>query len=156
MPPKITRKYLVLPSAKDSRFPEGLVRPLLHVGIYYPPTGRKIRFLALIDSGADLSVAPGDVAVALGIDFGQGEPHRFRGIHGPPVLGYAHEVVLDVANYGLEVKMVFFPAERNYLVLGQRGLFDSFRVLFDRPKGIFEIEPACALPPFGMHPKVRS
>jgi hypothetical protein len=148
---KISSPYIVLPDSSD---PNGITRPLLEVRVFYPPTRKKLKFLALVDSGADLCVAPGSIGKALGIDVPCGVPRTFDGVFGPPVTGFTHCVVLDVGGYGITAKMTFFESKTNYLVLGQYGFFDSFKVLFDCSKQIFEIEPSLVLPPFHLHPKV--
>lgn len=67
---------------------------------------REIRTEALVDSGASISTFQGDLAEPLGLALEQGERIYLQGISGR-VLGYVHEIQLQVGAEQLRCKIVF-------------------------------------------------
>jgi len=101
--------------------------------------GGKYRFIALLDSGADISVVPQVVAELLGLDL-TGSKEEARGIGGvvPAVqsnvtleIGKAHENY--TLNIPIKVLLVSTSNEEEIpILLGRAGFFDKFVVTFNQ------------------------
>lgn len=92
---------------------------------------REIRIEALVDSGASISTFQGDLAQVLGLTLEAGEKIYLQGIGGR-VLGYMHEVQLQVGMVQMRCKIVF----SNELIssvnlLGRADFFEHFLISFD-------------------------
>jgi predicted aspartyl protease len=109
-------------------------------------TGGKYQFIALLDSGADISVIPKDVADLLGLDL-TGEKEETRGIGGkvPAVqskltieLGKPHEGY----TYDLPVKVILDGADEEIpILLGRAGFFDKFIITFNQKEERVILKP---------------
>ncbi len=100
-------------------------------------TGQRFEFVALLDSGADVSVIPKDVAELLGLNL-SGKQEEARGIGGkvPAVqttinieLGRPHEKY----NFNIPVKVILKDGEEEIpILLGRTGFFDKFIITFNQ------------------------
>lgn len=102
---------------------------------------REIRTEALVDSGASISTFQGDLAQPLGLTLEAGEKLYLQGISGR-VLGYAHEVQLEVGTERIRCKIVF----SNELIssvnlLGRADFFEHFLISFDERNRKLALEP---------------
>ena len=90
----------------------------------------------LVDSGADLSMAPYDLFRKLGRRWEDGQPITLRGISRRKVCaieGRVHPVDFFVSEVGRWFTIpVCFARGRVPFLLGQEGFFDHFIVAFDR------------------------
>jgi hypothetical protein len=50
---------------------EGVIRPIIEIELFC--NDKKLRYFALIDSGADMNIFHAEIAVALGIDIEKGK-----------------------------------------------------------------------------------
>lgn len=112
-------------------------------GKYYPIVGeiklgykqKVVEALALVDSGATISIFKAEIADLLGIDIESGKETYLGGVGGR-IKGYIHNVELEVAGKKFECPMVF---SREYTVsfslLGRQGFFEEFDILFEERKG---------------------
>lgn len=124
--------------ADDTR-PEGFsFYPLLRVYIKHGVNMQNI--LTLVDSGSADCVFPASMAELLRIDIRAGQPHEFHGFDNQLVSGFVHKVHLQVAGFPnwVEIDAVFFESEC-MAILGQRGFFESYQVVFERWARRFEI-----------------
>lgn len=102
----------------------------------------------LLDSGADLSMAPQELCRELGLRWQDGAPITLRGISQRKtclVQGRIHEVDILVpdANVMLHLPMVFTRGNVPF-VLGREGFFDIFDIAFEKTdrRTVFQlIEP---------------
>ena len=101
-------------------------------------TGRsfiKIEFMALIDSGADLSVIPRDVAELLDLNL-EGEKDKSRGIGGEvEVVNTKMQVNIQKGHedYTLQIPVqVILDDNKIPVLLGREVFFDEFRITFDQ------------------------
>lgn len=130
--------YTVLPG-KD-----GLVyKPLIKVVLGFQKT-HKITppILALIDSGADVCFCLEDIGAWLGIKFKtKRKMTTFKAADNKSFRAFKEEVILYV-NQRKYLCPFFFtdvlPRETP-LILGQRGFFNRFRIVFDYQKKIIEV-----------------
>ncbi len=99
--------------------------------------GKKFQFIALVDSGADVSAIPQDIAELLGLDL-SGKKEEASGIGGkvPAVqtsmnieLGKPHE------NYSFVIPVKVILQDNNEeipILLGRSGFFDRFVITFNQ------------------------
>ena len=117
-----------------------ILKPLIRVALRYK--GKKHTLLALIDSGADACLFPRDVADLLGIDVRAGKRQNFTGIGDNNVVPfYFHEVEILIDKYQIKTEAGFSTKSIGESGnLGQRGFFDQFTIVFDRPNKVIEIK----------------
>lgn len=115
--------------------------PVIPVEIYH--NDQLVIYEALIDSGADLCIFPGDLVEALGIDLKDGKEMEFGGITGTPAKGYVHGVELRIRGDKYKTACVFSDeiADYGYGILGHLGFFDHFRVKFEYDIKNIELTP---------------
>lgn len=117
--------------------PDGsaVYRPVLPV-LVRGPAGSLPRYF-LVDSGADLSMAPLELCRALGLRWQDGAPFTLRGISQRKdrlVQGRIHEVDIIVPDADVilfRTPMVFARGNAPF-VLGREGFFDAFDVAFEK------------------------
>jgi hypothetical protein len=103
--------------------------------------------LALLDSGADISLSSGSLAKTLGLDTEIGRIGHVQGIAGEPVTAYFYPVTLQVPG-GLEsinVEVAFSDSLFGTALLGQADFFEHYQIKFERFKERIEIKPAVDL-----------
>lgn len=117
-----------------------LLRPRLPVQLL-TPVGN-IRVFGLLDSGADRTIVPSSIAEYIGMK--RGKPIQTFGIGGVGE-GFESAVSLQLSDEnGTTEALPGAPAFVLYdfddVIIGRAGVFDSFKITFDRPKNkiIFE------------------
>ena len=117
--------------------PDSLLVPTLEVLL---PThdGRLRRTEFLVDSGADISMAPRRLCDALGLDWDTGEPIILNGISSKPECAVAArvfvvEMLIPEIGVALAIPICFADADAS-LLLGRKGFFECFRITFDMPR----------------------
>lgn len=125
--------YQEHPRQPSEAFPDTTSRivPFIPVTIIYKQ--KPITIDALVDSGADNCIFPGMLGVALGIDVHNGPKQLISGLGARIIEARFHNVLLRVGNVEIKVYAGFtFDTIGTTGLLGQRGFFDNFRVVFDR------------------------
>ena len=127
------------PSVGNTEEPRPLLAPFLRT-----TSGRFVRETFVVDSGADFSMASRDVCELLGLDWSEGELTQLRGISPRDecvVAAAVHYVDLYVreADFHLVLPICFAEGDAPSL-LGRRGFFDHFRVLFDKRQLLTQFE----------------
>ena|SRR5437867_3193276 len=127
-----------------SGFTRGWVRQRTRTGIVYRPTidllfreetGYNL-YSFIVDSGADISLAPRQLAERLGVEWAEGTRVRLSGISTRPecsVEGRVHSVNAIVPELARELKLpvCFAEGDAPYLV-GREGFFDKFKVTLEK------------------------
>jgi hypothetical protein len=90
---------------------------------------------ALVDSGASRCIFDAQFAEVIGIQNieATGTPMELEGLSGDTVIGYAHDVTLEVGGNRFHKVSIAFSHEMpdNALnILGQQGFFDLFPIKF--------------------------
>jgi hypothetical protein len=128
------------------RFANGVERPIIPIRVRNPVTEQSVRYLALVDSGADLCIFAGEIGELIGVDVISGTERRVSGVvAGQTRSYYLHDVEIEVGGYCRPAEVGFMPdlAPNGHGLLGQAGFFDLFSfVKFERPKGIIELGAA--------------
>ena len=101
-----------------------------------------IVFDAYVDSGAGYSIFHTDVAAILGMEIEEGAENFVVVGDGSKIKVYIHK--LDIRLAGREFRAVIGFSHRlgiGFNVLGQKDIFDEFRICFDRKEKIIEFYP---------------
>lgn len=115
-------------------------RPIMPLALFYG--AKKINVLALVDTGADECLFPGDFAKLLGHNLTRGKPRTFAGIGGA-ITGYLHQTDVKLGPYKFRIN-IYYSDDWNkwgFGLLGQNGFMTRFDVLFSRKDKQFAIIP---------------
>lgn len=109
--------------------------PAIHV-VLFGANDLAIEEPFVIDSGADISMAPKSVADRLGLDWASGRLIELHGVSPKPECSIQArildiEVLIPEAECSIEIPMCFADSETSCL-LGRLGFFDAFRIEFDK------------------------
>jgi hypothetical protein len=118
--------------------------PLLLAEIFHPQDNtKKQKLLCLVDSGAGASLINDQYAEALGIDLKAGRKVPIMGIEANPVTAYGHMLTIKLDDELPEFSTLcyFVPNLPTSVLLGEEGIFDHFKIEFQKYKNIFEITP---------------
>lgn len=106
--------------------------PIIEVVVGH--SGRALAVRALVDSGATFSVFQPEVAEYLGVEIKRGQKIHLSGIGGR-ILGYLHNMDLDLAGQRFKCKIVFSPAFNvSFNLLGRDNFFAPFVISFAEAK----------------------
>lgn len=126
--------------------PDGseISRPILVV-YFIRADGQLSRESLIVDSGADVSMAPRRLCEWLQLRWDAGNPIQLYGIsprEDCAVQGRIHPVDIYISNVPcrLTIPLCFAEADAPFL-LGRDGFFDAFRVQFDQPRLQTVFEP---------------
>ena len=101
---------------------------------------KRVRSLALVDSGATISIFGEETADSLGIKIENGEKTILGGVGGR-IVGYIHELRVRVAGKEFICPVVF---SREYLVsfnlLGRQEFFKRFKIIFEEKNNLLKLE----------------
>jgi len=137
--------YCKFPSLPNDAFPERehVRRPVIPIELRY--NEKIVKYLALIDSGADFCIFHAEIGEYLGINIRDGKRLEFFGVIGDKKEAFFHEVSITVG--GNERKSYcgfsyeFDVNKMPYGILGQKGFFDLFKVSMDYGKEQIELKP---------------
>ena len=133
----IKYKYTAIPTSTDSKG-KFTRRPLLKIFF----CGTNINALGLLDSGADMTMLNIDYAKLLGIDLSKSTQKNFRGIAEGFVRCYITEINLEIEHFGGKtfiIPVAFIDSENVDVLIGQEGIFDNFKIKFEKDHEIFEL-----------------
>lgn len=123
--------------------PGGERRPILDVCLR-PAVGGLLHQLFLVDSGADLSMAPRYLCDMLGLIWDAGKPMTLQGIsprEDCAVPGRVHDVEMLVLEVPCLITVpVCFADGDAPLLLGRDKFFDEFRITFDKQQAVTVFE----------------
>jgi len=89
------------------------------------------RSLALIDSGASVSILNLDIAGQLGIEIESGTKTTLAGVSGR-IAGYIHKVKMRVSGKTFICPVVFSREYKaSFNLLGRKAFFEKFKITFD-------------------------
>ena len=131
--------YLKLPTANPKH--RWIARPMLPVRLI-GPTG-KWQGLALVDSGADVSLFGERVGKRIGISDVGPRVEKFGGVEGGSLSANVAKVRIEIEGMTgqTEIEAGFTNSPGIDAILGQDGFFDAFRVKFEKDHDTFEIIP---------------
>lgn len=121
----------------------GVPTPVLYVSLQRTK-GSRTRRQFVVDSGADISVAPRKLCELLGLTWSAGMQTEIRGISQREecvVSAREHEVTILIAEARKEILVPICFAEGDApLLLGREGFFDAFVVSFDKERSLTTFE----------------
>lgn len=124
----------VFPYQKDAK---GNYFPIVSVSLEFET---KKDLLALVDSGATVSIFKAEVAETLGIKIETGEEIYLGGVGGH-IKGYLHRIKMEVGGKKFVCPIVF---SREYFVsfnlLGREEVFKRFKITFEENRGQVRVE----------------
>src|SRR5262245_38546792 len=92
------------------RFASGIERPIIPIIVRNPATGQSIRYLALVDSGADECIFAGEIGDLIGLDVTAGRRKTLSGVvAGQTRPYYVHSVEIEVDRSRRPVAVGFMP-----------------------------------------------
>jgi hypothetical protein len=112
------------------------VLPVVLVG----PAGESPPLMALVDSGADSSLFPIQIAPLIGIDVTRCEQATGMTAGGPSSR-YIWDDGLQAIILGREVRLRGVFGACPVILLGRGDFFDTFRVAFDQREKTFSLDP---------------
>lgn len=110
-------------------------RPL--IGVTLRNGSNSMKYIALVDSGADFNLFHTDIASLLGINLNNIKQIDLYGVNDKkPLRGYPAGVEIGIDGVFYDAMAVFSPdiAPNALPIVGQVGLFDRFIVQFDYQK----------------------
>jgi hypothetical protein len=136
---KFTKPWALLQPPEEG----GIPVPVLAVSLQRN-TGGIIREVFVVDSGADVSLAPRSLCGALGLAWERGTPVEIRGISPRAectIAATIHEVEVIVVEAERQIRLPCCFAEGDApLLLGREGFFDAFRIQFDKSQSLTSFE----------------
>lgn len=134
--------YRKFPAEPSQAFPRrfSAIRPVIPIQLTRGE--KRVRYLAIIDSGADLCIFHAEIGELLGITVESGKLLQFSGISNAQLTAYFHDIKLEVGGYKLDCYVGFSRDLGNlpYGLLGQLGFFNLFDILFDYSKERIELK----------------
>jgi hypothetical protein len=125
--------YQEHPRQPSEAFPDSTVRLVSLIPVTLISDRKAITIDALVDSGADNCIFPGMLGLALGIDVYKGPKQLIGGLGGRIIEARFHHLKLKVGHVQVNIYAGFsFDTLGITGLLGQKGFFDHFRVVFDR------------------------
>ena len=125
------------------RFANGIERPIIPIVVWNRATKKSVRYLALVDSGADVCIFAAEIGELIGLDVFGGRERSVSGVvAGQMRPYYLHEVEIQVGEVRRLSTVGFMPdlAPNGHGLLGQTGFFDLFSfVKFERQNGVVEL-----------------
>lgn len=121
----------------------------LYKGEFYPiikitlkgPDGH-LETEAYVDSGASTSIFLPAIAENLGIDYKKGKVTYTMVGDGGFIPVYLHKIPIWIGNIPLKATIGFSPhLGADFNLLGQKDIFDRFRVTFDKHKKMVSFQP---------------
>jgi len=85
----------------------------------------------LLDSGAVVTTLPLQAARDTGVDLARAKRITLQGFSGVPSFAYLDKVTLKIADTDYEFPASFTESASTTYILGRKGFFDDFTILFD-------------------------
>jgi len=125
---------IAFPPREDGSY---IIRPMVDIRIFGPQGERNAK--ALIDSGADFSIAHAEYAEKLGVE--KQRDIEIVGVNRQPLKGFVGVMALHIEGIpGMrDVPFVFVDRPSEHIILGQEGFFDMHQIRFARHQRMFEI-----------------
>lgn len=119
--------------------PDDIYRPWLPVIIINPDSGRKIKILGLIDTGADECALPARYAPILGHNLEKGFVKEINTGNGRTI-AYSHTVRIEIQNFTMRNTLIDFMPNLYVPLIGVKSFLSNFILKIDYPEKIFYLE----------------
>jgi predicted aspartyl protease len=118
----------------------GTLRPCLEVILENPHTGKKVRCIGLIDTGADECAIPAGYAPLLGHNFEKGTKVKGIGTAGGETDAYAHTMIVNIPNFSTSEVSIHFMSGLGVVLLGVKNFLSNFVLTVDYKKKKFSLQ----------------
>ncbi|MEA1872222.1 MAG: hypothetical protein U9M91_02365 [Chloroflexota bacterium] len=143
MSPTLKFDYRKFPAEPSEAFPRrfSAIRPVIPVTLIND--GKRVKYLCIIDSGADLCIFHAEIGEQIGVEVEKGKLLDFYGIYARKMKAYFHDIRIGVGGYEFDCYAGFSRDldQLPYGLLGQQGFFDLFILVFDYSKERVELKP---------------
>ena len=124
----------------NSRTTKGALKKRPMIEIFLSTRDKTREYLALIDSGADVSMMSTEIADTLGVDWKSCKRSTTMGISGRSQTSYLGSLDVAVKSFGEAITLpVLFTEADIPILLGQEGFFDQYRIRFEKDHDVYEI-----------------
>lgn len=134
--------YRKFPAQPTEPFPRrtNVSRPVVPITLIHDQ--RRVRYLALIDSGADYCIFHAEIGEQIGLQIESGKRLSFFGSSGQEQSAFFHEIKIEVGGHEIPCFAGFSRELQSlpYGILGQEGFFDNFKITFDYLKDKIELQ----------------
>ena len=135
-------KYSKFSAQPSEAFPNltEVWRPVIPVKIVHKD--KEFGYLALVDSGADFCIFHASIGELLGLSIKSGKTSPLYGVTSGKGEVFYHQLELEVGGWKIKSK-VGFSYDLSYPlgILGQKGFFEFFSIVFDFKKKIVDLRP---------------
>ena len=118
--------------------PGDVARPYLPVTLTNPHSKKRLKIMALIDTGADECALPASFAPLLGHDLQAGDERRINTGNGV-TLAYAHTLRIEVKGFVTRNVLIDFMPNLHTPLLGVKSLLSHFVLTGNYPKKMFSL-----------------
>lgn len=128
-------------SLSSDFFGKFILKPIIPIKI--SRVDIEVKYVALIDSGADFCIFDAGIGEYLKLDVKSGVEVGFGGIQNAGTAkAYLHRVNLEIGGvqFQSDIGFSYDISDRGYGIFGQKGFFDKFIVKFDLIKEEIEIK----------------
>jgi len=134
------RPYPIPQSNKLELTKSELLRPVIELTLK-DKKNAEIRYLALVDSGADYCLFHGFLGEQIGLNVKKGKALNFYGTSGRSQIAYFHEITFTIQGKEITTTVGFSYGIESLSVglLGQNGFFDKFTIRFDLKNKLIEL-----------------
>ena len=131
-------EYRKFPAEPSAPFPQrcSALRPAIPITLVNGD--KKVRYFALIDSGADFCIFHAEIGEQIGLGIESGKKLQFFGIDGARQTAYFHHIEIEVGGHrfpcyaGFSMDLGSLP----YGILGQVGFLTSSKCPLSMEKGL--------------------
>lgn len=138
-------EFLEVPTGPTKVFPDRkyFLRPIIPIRIINPlDTNLFYCLRATVDSGADYSMIPLEIARKIGFsDFNEDKVVKFEPLGGKSFLGVFFDIILEIKGMQFNTFVCFTEQKLNWPILGCKGFFNLFEVYLDYSKRLIELHP---------------
>jgi hypothetical protein len=143
MSPRFNFSYCRFPASSSEAFPRrvSVLRPVIPIILINKQDHqKKVSYLSLIDSGADLCIFNADIGEIIGLDIHAGKREILYGIALHPITAYCHDILISLGGYEFDCYAGFSEelSHLSYGILGQTGFFDRYKITLDYKSGRIE------------------
>lgn len=131
-------KYYRVPVQPSNAFPEKNTLVSL-IPICIINSNESYDCYALIDSGADACLFPAEYGENIGINIINDKKHTFGGVGGGGITAYFHNLYIEIGGYRFNIYIGFTYDKLPFPLLGQKGFFNLFTVIFELEKETIEL-----------------
>jgi len=117
-------------------------KPLIRIVLNFKRTHKiTLPIIALIDSGADVCFCSKNIGLWLGIKFKKKKLHTFTAVNKTTFKAVKESLLVHIGKKCFTCPFFFTNdlPKQTPIILGQKGFFDRFKVIFNAPNKTIEI-----------------